>query len=390
MSLNNQITPYNSMKKLYNTNLIRIFDLGNFFAGKTQKKMNLSRKKFIMSYLMGLIMSRNVHFCEVSNHMNEEVEPESNVRRIERFFKDFEMDFVGFAKLLMSSFPCKTYKLCIDRTNWQFGEQDINVLCLTLHYQGIGIPILFELLDKQGNSNQEERIDLLQKFVEIFGKEGISTVIGDREFIGDVWWKYLIDNKIRFHIRIPKSHYISIGDEEIKGEALLEKYGAGFHKSIKIAGFDLHFACKKYIGKKKEEAPLLILTNDAEADPFETYRKRWCIETFFQSIKKRGFNLENTHVKCLKKLKKLFLMVSLAFVVCLTIGIFRHDLKKKIPTKKHGYKAHSFARNGLNIIRNAINKRNSNFQLFTEFVNDFLFIITGFFNIKNWNQKNVG
>ena len=169
MSLNNQITPYKSMKKLYDANLIRIFDLGNFFAGKTQKKMNLSRKKFIMSYLMGLIMSRSVHFCEVANHMNEEVEPESNVRRIERFFKDFEVDFTGFAKLLMCCFPCQRYKLCIDRTNWQFGDQDINVLCLTLNYQGIGIPILFELLDKQGNSNQEERIDLFKKFIKIFG-----------------------------------------------------------------------------------------------------------------------------------------------------------------------------------------------------------------------------
>lgn len=374
------------MKKLYDTKLSQIFELGNFFT----KKINLSRKKFIISYLLGLVMSRNVHFCEVAAHMNEEVDSESNVRRIERFFKDFEVDFVGFAKLLMSCFPCKTYKLCIDRTNWQFGEQNINVLCLTLEYQGVGIPILFDLLDKKGNSDQQERIDLLSKFIEIFGSDGIQTLIGDREFIGENWHKYLIEKGIKFHIRIPKSHYIGIGDEELKGSDLLEKYGAGFHKDIEISGMKLHFACKKSKNKKGEDDPLLILTNDAVADPFKTYRKRWSIETFFQSIKKRGFNIENTHVKCLKKLKKLFLMVCVAFVMCLTIGIFRNDITKKIAVKKHGYKANSFARKGLNIIRNAINKRNKSIAVFEAFADDFIFVISGFFNIKNPNYKNVG
>ena len=374
------------MKKLYDANLHRIFE-SNVFSGK---KINLSRRKLIVSYLLGLIMSRSVHFCEVANHMNEEVDAASNERRIERFFKDFELNFVDFAKLLMSFFPCKTYELCIDRTNWQFGNQDVNVLCLTLHYQGLGIPILFELLDKKGNSNQQERIDLLGKFIEIFGKEGINTIIGDREFIGDIWWKYLIDNKINFHIRIPKSHYIGIGEEILKAEELLGKYGEGFHKNIMIAGFELHFACKFYKGKKKEEDPLLILTNDAIREPFQTYRKRWSIETFFQSIKKRGFDLEKTHLKCLKKLKKLFLMVSLAFVICLTIGNLRHDVQKKIPTKKHGYKANSFARNGLNIIRQAINKRSIDFSLFTEFTDDLYLVFTAFTALKLIPRKNVG
>jgi Transposase DDE domain len=374
------------MKKLYDTKLNQIFGVGNFFGGK----INLSRKKFIISYLLGLIMSRSVQFSEVAAHLNEEVELESNVRRIERFFKEFECDFVGFARLLMSCYPCNTYKLCIDRTNWRFGNQNINVLCLTIEYQGIGIPILFELLDKKGNSSQDERVNLLDKFIAIFGSTGIQTLIGDREFIGENWYNYLIDKGIKFHIRIPKSHYIGIGDEQLKGSDLLDKYGAGFHLNIEISGMKLNFACKKSKNKKGEDDPLLILTNDDKSDPFQTYRKRWSIETFFQSLKKRGFNLENTHLKCLKKLKKLFLMVAIAFVMCLTIGIFRNDTHKKIKVKKHGYKANSFARNGLNIIRNAINKRNKCFTIFEQLADDFIFVISGFFNLKKKRYKNVG
>lgn len=335
-------------------------------------------------------MSRSVHFCEIANEMNEEVEPESNVRRIERFFKEFEMDFRDFARVLMGHYPGLNYHLCIDRTNWQFGKTDINILCLTLHYQGIGIPVLFEMLDKKGNSNQKERIDLLQEFVGVFGRENIKTVIGDREFIGEGWLKWLIDNKINFHIRIPKSHYVTINGERLKGEALLQKYGQGFHKNIELGGSPLHFAVKTYKGRKSNEEPLLVLTNDKNSEPFGMYKKRWGIETFFQSIKKRGFDMEKTHVTCLKKLKKLLTLVCLAFVICLSIGSYYHDIKKKIPLKKHGYKARSFARNGLNIIRKAINKRNENFQLFTDFADDFIELISGFYNVKLWAKKNVG
>jgi hypothetical protein len=374
------------MKELYDTKLSKIFEIGNFF----EKKINLSRKKFIIQYLLGLIMSRNVHFCEVAAQMNEEVESESNVRRIERFFKDFEVDFAGFARLLMGSFPCGSYKLCLDRTNWQFGSQDINVLCLTVEYQGIGIPILFDLLDKKGNSSQAERIDLLAKFISIFGSDKIQTLIGDREFIGEKWQDFLIEKGIKFHIRIPKSHYISIDGEEIKAGNCLEKYGEFVCKDIEISGRKLHLGCKKVKNKKGEDEPLLILTNDTERNLFKTYQKRWSIETFFQSIKKRGFNIENTHLKCLKKLKKLFLMVSIAFVICLTIGIYRNDMTQKIKIKKHGYKAHSFARSGLNIIRDAIKKRHKNIAIFQAFANDLFFVISGFYNIKLLNYKNVG
>ena len=38
---------------------------------------------------------------------------------------------------------------------------------------------------------------------------------------------------------------------------------------------------------------------------FAHYRHRWSIETFFQSLKKRGFRLEDTHLKSLDRLKKL-------------------------------------------------------------------------------------
>jgi hypothetical protein len=102
----------------------------------------------------------------------------------------------------MSFIPKRKLILCIDRTNWKFGEVDINFLTLTVAYKGVGIPILWEMLDKRGNSKQKERIDLLTKFVEIFGVNRIKCIIGDREFIGDKWYAFLLENHIHFNLSL--------------------------------------------------------------------------------------------------------------------------------------------------------------------------------------------
>lgn len=41
----------------------------------------------------------------------------------------------------------------MDRTNWKFGEANINILMLGITYKGIAYPLLFSMLDKRGNSN---------------------------------------------------------------------------------------------------------------------------------------------------------------------------------------------------------------------------------------------
>jgi transposase len=65
----------------------------------------------------------------------------------------------------------------------------------------------------------------------------------------------------------------------------------------------------------------------------QVYRRRWTIEACFQSLKRRGFNLKSTHLKNLNKLKKLVALVSIAFGMCVSLGIHQHERVKKIKTK---------------------------------------------------------
>ena len=91
------------------------------------------------------------------------------------------------------------------------------------------------------------------------------------------------------------------------------------------------------------------------------YRARWCIEVLFQNFKKRGFDLESTHLRCSQKLSKLLVFVSLAVAICVKFGKVYHQKVQKIKVKKHGYQASSFFRKGLNIIRRGLKNTSQDF-----------------------------
>jgi hypothetical protein len=67
----------------------------------------------------------------------------------------------------------------------------INFLVLSVVHEGIAFPIFWLFLHKKGNANTKERIELIDKFIRVFGVEKIDRLLGDREFIGETWFAYL-------------------------------------------------------------------------------------------------------------------------------------------------------------------------------------------------------
>ena len=96
----------------------------------------------------------------------------------------------------------------MDRTNWKLGGKDINILMLGISYKNIAFPLMFKMLDKKGNSNTEERIALINDFINWFGSDCIDCLLVDREFVGKEWIDFLNDNKIAYHIRIRENFMV--------------------------------------------------------------------------------------------------------------------------------------------------------------------------------------
>jgi hypothetical protein len=304
------------------------------------------------------------------------------------------MDYLSYARLLMSFVPLHRLDISIDRTNWKFGDTDINILCLTVSYKGVGIPILFELLDKKGNSNSDERTLLLDKFILLFGTKCIRSFTADREFIGEKWYKYLIANKIPFFIRLPKSHRLTLGGINYRIDTLIDFYvpkGEKHLHNIELHGIHpLSIGLRKLPkdGKKRlEDDYLAILTNCPTVNALKEYKKRWTIETFFQSIKERGFDIEQTHLDQAYRLKKLFAFVALAFLMCLSVGIEHHENVKSIEIKNHGYKQNSFFRVGLNKLKKALDHVFDDFSRLNSILTKILHKIVKNFSLRNLDKE---
>ena len=168
------------------------------------RPINLARKKFMTLFVEGLIRGRSVQFVEIANHMSTKVKTESNLRRIQDFIANYELNYEQVALLLCCFLPAKgQVTLAIDRTNWQFGQCDINFLVISAYCQGAAIPLWFEVLEdkKGGNSNANERIKVLKACLKLLTGRSVA-IIGDREFVGTTWIKFLFTSGVDFYIRL--------------------------------------------------------------------------------------------------------------------------------------------------------------------------------------------
>lgn len=335
---------------------------------------NLARKKFVILFVLAMIKTRKVQFCEIAQELNNKVKAESNETRIQDFFREVELDYAQVALLLAMFLPRRgKVTLCIDRTEWDFGKCQVNILMIVVRCKAITIPLYWELLDnKSGNSHTDDRINLLEKCIDLLGANRIGLFLGDREFIGHRWLKYLKQQGIKFCVRMPKHHKIireyGLESREDKVEQLLEHRKVVRIQSCRIDGV---WGCM-YAKQLQDDILFLFGTAKMEYLP-QFYKKRWRIECFFQNVKKRGFDLEDTHLKKLEKLKKLIAFVSIAYAFAASMGLHHHKKVKPIALKNHGYKANSFSRKGINLIREGIRRVwKLNIELFYEIINKFL------------------
>lgn len=338
-----------------NTELVSI--LSKQFAGT----INLARIRFISMFICSLCKVQTVGFEKLANAFNSKANAESSLRRIQRFIARYPLSSDLIAQLIFRLLPRKD-NLCltIDRTNWKFGNTDINIFMLGITYNGVAFPLLFSMLDKRGNSNSQERIDLIDRFIRLFGKECIDSVLADREFVGDEWIRYLNLNNIRYYIRIRNNFKVFIPhkNKEVKASWLFNSLGINefihYRKIIKIGTQYCYLSgCK--LKSKKGKPEFLIIVSFNEPDQAQVYYKqRWQIETCFRAMKSSGFDIEKTHLKDIERIEKLILLVMIAFVWCYKIGIYLHYNDRKIQIKKHGRKAKSIFKYGLSFLASVL------------------------------------
>jgi len=193
---------------------------------------NKARVFVIVGLIIAIIKLGRVNLKKVAPLINPLRSKKTNYRRLNKFFQYFKTD-ISIVSKLMSFLPKEKWVLTMDRTNWRFGEKDINILMLAVAYKGIAIPLMWCLLkDKsKGNSSYRDRIRIMRKFINIFGIDKIEILVADREFIGKEWFKWLKKRKVPFTIRIKGCHRVKTAKGERRIDSLFVTTHPEFIKS---------------------------------------------------------------------------------------------------------------------------------------------------------------
>lgn len=237
--------------------------------------------------------------------------------------------------------------MAIDRSNWKIGKTNINILFIGLLLpNGLFIPVLWELLDKRGNSNEKERTAILSRFTKVwYNHTGIQvTLVADREFIGLKWFKFLAKElQWDFAIRLRYQDYLSyvaiaLDKTTPKTEQYIErkvKRNEYFQSEIKIDDVTYYYTvfpntAKRKNSKNKGDKFVILLSTFSDLKQIEErYRSRWSIEVYFFHCKTNGFNLEDLNFKNLLKAQLMMSLTAVAYVLCILHGM---DCQKKEKT----------------------------------------------------------
>lgn len=333
----------------------------NALSEAVSKHIPLSvTRRETLAWLTLLIMRQGtICLWRLAAHVATAATTDSVRRRFYRFFQHVELDGSMTALVIADLLRMrgKPWVLAMDRTNWEFGKTTINILMISVIWNGIGVPLIWTLLPSAGNANTQARTSLLDRLRETFPDLKIASLMGDREFIGDAWMAYLSARKIPFVLRLRENQHVvregydtwtiaAIARGLDKGQKMILKgwsrlgQGAGDHSPlVRLVVMRLHTG---------ELLALACSSKPHRALAF--YRQRWTIETLFANLKTKGFNLEDTHITDPGKLSTLLAVLALTVMLCVKTGAAAARLHP-IPIKKHGRRAWSLFALGLGALR---------------------------------------
>lgn len=311
--------------------------------------------KLVCQFVAALLQVRSSNLVKIANAIQTEAEPESVYRQIQRFLKnrnDFSIDYLKLLQLEGK------LKLVLDRTEWKFGSTWVNILCLSVVYKQVAIPLLCEVINRKGNATSQQHIGIIKRFVADFGKERILRIYADREFGSRELFSYLDEEQIDFHIRLKASALAAGKSFKRIWRTTAERVKLKGKVKVAVFGVDVFVSCVKDKKAGKTEY-LIVASRERNKDAIEEYRVRWQIETMFGCLKSRGFNFEETHLTMPQKIARLLMLLGLGLCLAMLMGAAQVERlkRRKLKLKKNKRYAKSLFRIGLDALQNVLFNR---------------------------------
>lgn len=274
---------------------------------------------------------------------NTTTAPSSHYKRLIRIFDDFSFSslWIELLRYGVQLLRLKYDHLILDGTSWKSGSRWFHYMTLCIVYKKVAIPIFWLDLNKHGNSNTKERKKLITKALRFFDLKG-KVLLADREYIGQEWFKFLIDKGLDFNIRSKVNTYVEAinGSPGKSYEELVNKVQRSkvptkaLRKKFVLNGMELYFVVAKNRKPNAKEPLMFLITNVDKPASFlvGTYSIRWKIEQCFFHLKSNGFDLESLNLEGQSRCKLLMAATVFAYLLSVHEGLKTY---KKVPMKKY-------------------------------------------------------
>jgi hypothetical protein len=269
--------------------------------------------------------------------------------KIPAFFSVSQVELARLTLKLLKIEP--PFVIAIDRTEWQLGKSWVNVLLLSVSYKRVAIPLIWTVWEEKGCSDNRERREIVERFIEEFGRTSIRFVTADREFASQEWLAYLVQEQIGFRLRIKANARITDKRGRVmRASQLWKRMPVGARMECRRRRKLWEQKVFVAVCRKEDGEAVIVISSERSGKILLEYGRRWEIETLFGNLKRRGFNLEETHLTEAERVSRLLSLLALAGCWALLAGEMAMS-ETPLKIKKHGRAEKSVFRLGFETLR---------------------------------------
>jgi hypothetical protein len=322
-----------NFEKLTNTFMYLFIDL--------KVGLSLPLRRLLATLTVCLLEGTPAHLTALAKALPEvETAQVTKEQSIRRFLSNLRLSpvhllpvYIYLLRPLLSSLPALV--LSMDRTSWKKRKRHINVLMVSVYFQGRAIPLFWVVFDRAGNSSLKNWKTVLTPVItELQSRPWLATVpiivVADREFASPRLSEWLKTTyQVESVLCLKRSQYLKDQAQSIKLAELLQYFPRGatrFYRQITVTRASTFLVNVTITWGKQYDEPLIIITTSEDAAvSVHRYSQRFGIEPMFKDHKSNGFDLERTKVTDPKRIETLLIVIALVHVFCTSEG-YRKEL----------------------------------------------------------------